>query len=294
MSAGLWLNSHCMAVQEGRLPVSIVAHIRNRRHQLENIMDNPNLEVDHELFSGESLGDIAVLTFKEKPLLHVTDLGIKKALFDYLDLIACCKKIRVLLIKQAPVKMEHAEYIKFYKSMIKSGFRHRPLERMYNAVGQLVSKLVGLDKMVVYADSGDVILLFMSIGMACDFRIVADNMVLRNPNIELGLLPKGGFVFLLSKMLGSAGASNLLFSEQVVDAARCCQLGIVNQVVPLCDLERCALETARSFAQIPTGYSTGIKRLLNYDSRELADFLEFENELLRRHILALPLREHTA
>jgi enoyl-CoA hydratase/carnithine racemase len=158
----------------------------------------------------------------------------------------------------------------------------------------LILKLVGLDKMVVYADSGDVILLYMSIGMACDFRIVADNMVLRNPNIELGLLPKGGFVFLLSKMLGSAGASNLLLSGQVVDAARSCQLGIVNKVVPLRDLDRCALETARSFAQIPYGYSTGIKRLLNYDSRDLANFLEFENELLRRHILALPMHKRTA
>jgi enoyl-CoA hydratase/carnithine racemase len=87
-------------------------------------------------------------------------------------------------------------------------------------------------------------------------------------------------------MLGSAGASKILLHGQAVDAAAALRLGIVDKVVSLRDLDQRALEVAQSFAQMPHGYSIGIKRLLNYDSKELADCLEFENKLLRRQIFA--------
>jgi len=60
---------------------------------------------------------------------------------------------------------------------------------------------VNLNKIVVHADGGRVIPLFMNVSLACDYRIVADNTVFQNPCIELGLAPKGGSGFFLSKML---------------------------------------------------------------------------------------------
>ncbi len=143
--------------------------------------------------------------------------------------------------------------------------------------------------MVIHADSGKVILLFMNISLACDYRIVADNTVYQNPNIELGLVPKGGSVFFLSKKLGTVTASRILLSREDVTAAQAHQLGIVDKVVPLEDLDRMALETARSYARLPTGYPTGIKKLLNFNIRELCQYLEFENELLQRQVRSGPL-----
>ncbi|MBL0712836.1 MAG: hypothetical protein JJV98_03970 [Desulfosarcina sp.] len=97
-------------------------------------MDISRLNIDQDLFFGEKAGEILILSFREKPLLHVTDLSVKKALFDYLDLVAGCDEIKVLLIKEAPTKMRRAEYIAFYKNMIRPGFDKMPLERMYNAI----------------------------------------------------------------------------------------------------------------------------------------------------------------
>lgn len=253
-----------------------------------------SLSVDQGLFSGKKTDEILILTFKESPLLHVTDLNIKKALFDYLDLVSCCDEIKVLLIKEAPTKMRRTDYIAFYENMIGPDFFQMSLERMYNALSQLILKLVGLNKMIVHADSGDVILLFMNIGLACDFRIVADNTVFQNPNIELGVVPKGGSTFFLSKMLGAVAASRILLSREDIDATKAYRLGIVDQVVPLKELDQAAFETARSYAQIPTGYAVGVKKLLNYDIKELAAFLEFENELLRKLVGSCQLRSEIA
>jgi len=245
-------------------------------------MNISNLNVSRDLFKAEKRGDILVLTFREKPLLHVADLSAKKALFDYLDLVSDCDEVKALLIREAPTKMKRKEYIAFYKTMIGPGFDQVPLERMYNAIGQFILKLAALDKVVVHADSGEVILLFMNVGLACDFRIVAEDTVYRNPNVELGLVPKGGSVFFLSRMLGTAAAAQLLFSGKDVDAGRARAMGLVDKVVPGGKLDQAALEMTRSCARIPTGYAVGVKRLLNHDLAALGDFLELENALLRR------------
>lgn len=247
-------------------------------------MNISRLNVEQDLFIGEKIDEIIVLSFREKPLLHITDLSIKKTLFDYLDLIARCDEIKGILIKESSTKMRRSEYIDFYRSMIRSGFDKITLERMYNAINQFILTLLHLDKMVIHADSGKVILLFMNISLACDYRIVADNTVYQNPNIEIGVVPKGGSVFFLSKKLGAPAASRLLLSGEDINAHQAHQLGIVDKVVPLKNFDEMALKAAKSYARLPTAYSIGIKKLLNFNLRELEQYLEYENELLRRQI----------
>jgi len=247
--------------------------------------------MDHFLFSGEKIGDVSILTFKRMPLLHVADLDAKTALFDYLELISSHDDIKALVIKNAPVKMERTEYINYYKKLIASAEDPVPLERMYNAVNQFILQLTNLEKMVIHVDSGNVILLFMNISLACDYRIVADNTVYQNPNIELNVVPKGGSVFYLSKMLGSLTASKLLLSREDITAVQAQQLGIVDKVVPLEDLDRMALETAQNYAQLPSSYAIGIKKLLNFNLKELNHYLEFESQLLRRQVRSCHLHD---
>ena len=247
-------------------------------------MNISNFDVDFDLFTGKKVGDILILSFKEKPLLHVTDLNVKKELFDYLDAIDCCDEIKVLLIRESPSKMNRKEYIAFYENIIDPEFDRMSLERMYYAVSQFIVKLADLNKMVIHADCGNVILLFMNISLACNYRIVADDTVYQNPDIELGVVPKGGSVFFLSKMLGTVTASRILLSGEDLTAVQAQELGIVDKVVSLKDLDRISLETAQRYASLPSGYSIGIKKLLNFDLKELVHYLEFENQLIQRQI----------
>ncbi len=242
------------------------------------------LNMDHDLFSGKTIGEICILTFKKTPLLYTADLEAKRVLLNYLELISSHDEIKILLIKNASVKMDQAEYIRYYLKMIASGGDLIPLERMFSAVDQFILKLAGLNKLVIHADSGNVILLYMNISLACDYRIVADNTVYQNPNVKLNVVPKGGGVFCLSKMLGTAIASRIFLSNKEITAIRAHQLGIVDKVVPLKDLDRVALETAQSYARLSPGYAIGIKKLLNFDIKELERYLEYENRLLRKQI----------
>lgn len=154
------------------------------------------------------------------------------------------------------------------------------INRLYNAVNQFILRLVDFNKVIVHADSGKVISLFMNTSLACDYRIVADNTVFQNPCLELELVPKGGEAFFLSKRLGTSKAFEILLSNKDITAQEALRLGIVDKVVPLAELNEAALKIAKDFADKPIRSLAGIKRLLNYSMKELEDYLELESQVL--------------
>jgi len=60
-----------------------------------------------------------------------------------------------------------------------------------NVYDQLILKIVGFNKPVIYADCDEVIPLFLNMSLACDYRIVATHTIFQKPYFELETLPKG-------------------------------------------------------------------------------------------------------
>jgi len=252
-----------------------------------------DFDVSYAFFSGKRIEDIIVLSFKESLIHHGTDLDDKALLVDYLERVSKNDAIKVVLIIGAPEKIGREEYIEFYRQhlQLQSGLGQTGCAKLYNAVNQLILELVGFNKMVIHADSGKLISFYMNISLACDYRIIGDNSVFQNPYLDLGLVPKGGGAFFLSRILGPSKASKVLLSDKDISADEALRLGIVEQVVPSNELNEAALKTARDFAQKPLHSMLGIKRLLNCCTRDLENCLQCENELLFRIINEPEFRE---
>jgi len=236
----------------------------------------------HDFFSAKKIDDIVILKFNENLLFSATDLNIKQPLFDYLELISKSDEIKVVLFMGSPHKRGCEEYIEFYPKAFETEFGQYAIERLYNAVNQFILNIVALNKITVHADSGKVISLFLNISFACNYRIVADDTVFENPCLKLGLVPKGGGAFFLPKMLGASRAVEILLSEEDISAQKALRLGIVDKLVTADELENAALEIARGFARKPGTTLSGVKRLLSYSMKDLADFLQLENEVLMK------------
>ena len=241
-----------------------------------------SLEGSYDFFSAKMVEDILMLNLKENILLQATNLTTKQSLLEYLELVSKSNVIKVVLIIGSPQKRGHEEYIRFYRQVMEQKLDRHAINRLYNAVDQFILRLVDFNKMIVHADSGKVISLFMNTSLACDYRIVADNTVFQNPCLELGLVPKGGGAFFLSKRLGASKAFEILLSDKDITAQQALKLGIVDKVVPLAELNEAALKIAKDFAQKPARSLAGIKKLLSYSVKDLEDYLEFENQVLLR------------
>jgi len=256
-----------------------------------------NFQVDYDFFSGRREEDIVLISFKENLLQRSTHLDAKGKLFDYLDLVSKSDAIRSVLIIGSPKKIGREEYIGIYRQLLRQELDTRALARLYNAVNQFVLKMVGFNKIVVHADSGKVISFYMNLSFACDYRIVGDNTVFQNPYLELGLVPKGGGAYFLSRLLGFSKAREVLLSDEDITAEEALELGIVDKVVPSVELNEAALKIAKDFARKPVGSVAGIKRLLSRCLKELEDCLECENQVLLQTVsrsdFRKKLREYT-
>jgi enoyl-CoA hydratase/carnithine racemase len=103
------------------------------------------------------------------------------------------------------------------------------------------------------------------VAMACDFRVIADNAKLGQPEILLGLIPGGGGSIRLPRLVGLAKAKELIFSGRMVDANEAVEIGLAEFHTPADDTYVKACELAARYAKGPYALRLA-KRLLEEGS----------------------------
>jgi 2-(1,2-epoxy-1,2-dihydrophenyl)acetyl-CoA isomerase len=239
-----------------------------------------NLVMENQLFNAEHIENIALIRLKGGLVRHLTNLSVKEEWFRYLHAIRSDKNIKVALIMGNPEKLKRREMFDFLCNMAKPPASSFEATRVYNAINQLTLFIRGMDKLVIHADSGEVLSLFLNLSLACDYRIISDKTVFQYPTQALGLVPKGGGIYFLSRSIGAGKTLEIMLSGREISADEALELGLVERVVPQEHIEDEALETARMFAQKPASLISGVKKLLVAAGTPLPDFLEMENGLL--------------
>jgi 2-(1,2-epoxy-1,2-dihydrophenyl)acetyl-CoA isomerase len=243
-----------------------------------------DLEGDLDFYTAELRGEVLLLHLKDKLMFQVTNLKSKSVVLDYLTQVSADRTIKVIVIESYPEKSGRQEYIEFFNRVLQAGLDFNTVYKLFHAVDDIILKLKEINQIVIHADSGNVVPLFLNISLACDYRIVADNTVFQNPCLEFGMVPKGGGAFFLSRILGVGRAYKLMLSETDLGAEEALYLGLVDEVVPLADIGAAALRVADQFARKPVSSLRCCKRLLNYTYKDLREYLEFETEELTKAI----------
>ena len=75
------------------------------------------------------------------------------------------------------------------------------------------------------------------VAMCCDLRIAADTALMGQPEIKLGIIPGYGGTQRLPRLIGMTKAKELVLLGDHISADEACRLGLVNQVVPLAELD---------------------------------------------------------
>jgi len=75
------------------------------------------------------------------------------------------------------------------------------------------------------------------VALCCDIRIAADTAVMGVPEIKLGIIPGYGGTQRLPRLIGMGKAKELVLTGDHVSAQEAFRIGLVNQVVPLSELD---------------------------------------------------------
>lgn len=85
--------------------------------------------------------------------------------------------------------------------------------------------------------------------LACDLVIASEEAVFGLPEVRLGLIPGAGGVFRLPRQLPQKVAMGYLLTGRRMDAATALRHGLVNEVVPPGELDRCVAEWTESLVR---------------------------------------------
>jgi 2-(1,2-epoxy-1,2-dihydrophenyl)acetyl-CoA isomerase len=117
----------------------------------------------------------------------------------------------------------------------------------------------------------------LSLALACDLRIAADEAKLTTAFAKIGLSGDFGGSYFLNHLVGAAKAREMYFTGQVVLGDEARRIGLVNRSVPAAELAGAALAWAQELAALPTVALGYMKRNLNAGLRgSLADVLDTE------------------
>ena len=92
----------------------------------------------------------------------------------------------------------------------------------------------------------------LSIALACDMRVGAESAFVSTGYAKVGLSGDYGIAWMLTRLVGTSRARELMFFADRIDARRCEVLGIFNRVFPDDQLREQAFAMARALANGPS------------------------------------------
>jgi 2-(1,2-epoxy-1,2-dihydrophenyl)acetyl-CoA isomerase len=140
----------------------------------------------------------------------------------------------------------------------------------------LTGALVAVRKPTIAALPGPAVGAGLAIAMACDIRIAAQSAFVSTGYARVALSGDYGIAWLLTRLVGTARARELMFTGDKVDAARCEAIGLVSRVVPDDKLQVEAFALAKLLAEGP-------RLALRYMKDNLDEALLFDFQTARDH-----------
>ena len=155
------------------------------------------------------------------------------------------------------------------------------LREIYNPIILTISEL---PKPVVAAVQGATAGIGLSLALACDQIVAADDAYVLLAFVRVGVVPDGGAAWHLARRIGTGRAARLMLLAERLPAAEALDWGLVDEVCPAADLDATAGALAQRLAAGPTVAYANVKRVLRAAAGlPLADQLEFEATVQQEH-----------
>lgn len=248
------------------------------------------LSTDNAFFSS-SLKDGILVVRQKQHILNVTqDLKDIFSLYEYLDSILSSRSFKTFVMFVCSGQSGRLEYARFLTKILSSINQVCPdLARFFNVVNRLILTLSTLDCITVFAGQGTISLFYLNIGLAHDYRIVADDTVFENQNADFGLITKGSGYY-LPRLLGIRKATEVL-QWKSFSAEEALQIGLVDRIVPVSRLEEETMQFVQENLMNSSSPLLDIRKLFKCNVSELKHFLGLEDHLITERLNSKEFRK---
>jgi 2-(1,2-epoxy-1,2-dihydrophenyl)acetyl-CoA isomerase len=219
---------------------------------------------------------VLTLTLNRPDALNSFNVEMKEALLAALKDATRDKSVRVVVVTGAGRAFSAGQDLKERQAPGVADLGTE-LRARYNPI---VLAMRRLEKPVIGAINGVAAGAGISIALACDIRIAAENATFIEVFGRVGLAPDTGSTWFLPSLVGYAKAAEMMFTTDPVDAATAERIGLVNRVVPA---DKLLVETSSFATKLAQAAPLALglaKRALNRAMESaLENQLEYEAQL---------------
>jgi 2-(1,2-epoxy-1,2-dihydrophenyl)acetyl-CoA isomerase len=209
-------------------------------------------------------GGVATITMNRPKALNALNRELTLALRDAVFAAEQDASVRCLVIRGGEHFMAGGD-LKYFDENLKSmpmAKLKTQFEIFIHDVHAMIISLRRMPKPVLASVSGAAAGFGLSLVMACDLAIAADNSYYTLAYSAIGVSPDGGSTFALPRLVGLKKAAEIALLAERFDAATAERLGLINKVVPAAELEAATAKLAARLAAGPTAVYGRTKALL--------------------------------
>jgi len=212
------------------------------------------------------IGDgVATLTLNRPQALNVLDAALADGLTAACARVEEAPDVRAVVIRGSGGGFMAGGDIKMFATMLGDGTvaSAATFEGLIHAVHRAILILRRMPKPVIAAVHGPCAGFGLSLMLACDLALAAEDAVFTLAYCHLGVSPDGGSTFHLPRAVGMKRAMEIALLGDRFAAPDAERIGLVNRVVPAEQLATEAQALARRLAGGPTAAYARTKQLLN-------------------------------
>jgi enoyl-CoA hydratase len=167
--------------------------------------------------------------------------------------------IRAVVVTGQPNFAAGAD-IKGFREQMDSGAEN---DAIAGSLVEAIATLESLEKPTIAVVHGFALGGGLELAMGADFRYLADDARVGQPEILLGLIPGAGGTQRLARLIGYQRAKKLVFSGRQVPAGEALEIGLADQVGAVDEILPLAMRDAAELASMATNALAEAKAVLN-------------------------------
>ncbi len=192
------------------------------------------------------------ITLNRPEILNAVNREVIAALAAAVAEAAEDRTTRVVLLRGAGTHFCAGGDVTMFAELIRlaPAERQQALYRIVDTLHPLLVRMRHMPKPVLAAVQGAAAGFGLSLVLAADLALAAEDTIFTSGYIHLGTSPDGGMTATLSRVVGLKQAAELMLLGDRFDARRALELGLVNRVVPA---DALAAEAAGLAARLVAG-----------------------------------------
>jgi len=210
-------------------------------------------------------GAVATLTLNRPEALNALNMDLNEALVRATAEVEADEGVRCVVLRGAGGNFQAGGDVKMFYEMrdIEGPRRGKQMARFVHQMHPVVISLRRMPKPVVASVQGAAAGFGMSLMLACDLALAADDAYFSLAYCLIGTSPDGSSTYTLPRVVGVKRAMELALLGERFDAATAHAYGLVNRVVPADQLEAATAQLAARLAAGPTRAYANTKALIN-------------------------------